>query len=194
MLETILKNMRCGNISLRPFVVNADENERALQYTVSVNEAAKTVTVSANDEAVSDYLFFTYKDGEVLCRRTFENKSDKAVGIKELGVELTGISFGMLPRDDYFYHNENPRIFEAMTFPVDYNRTAEDAKDSTFDIQAGNRWADPGVICERIGASPYQPFPAILLSNYQTKTGLVHGTLTQRVFFHNYLVNTKMTR
>ena len=110
------------------------------------------------------------------------------VSIKELGIALSGISFGLNPRDDYFYHNENPRIYEAMTFPVDYNRTAEDAKDSSFDIQAGNRWADPGVIGERIGASPYQPFPAILLSNYQTQKGLVHGTLSQRVFYHNYLV------
>ena len=76
-----------------------------------------------------------------------------------------------------------------MTFTVDYNRMAEDAKDSRFDIQAGNRWADPGVVTERIGASPYQPFPAILLSNYQTKHGLVHGTLSQNVFYHNYLVS-----
>ena len=189
MLEKILETMQCGNVSLRPYVVMADESERVLEYSVSVNADAKTATISANDGCVSDYLFFTYSDGELLCRRTFENKSDSVVSIKELGVALEGISFGLNPRDDYFYHNENPRIYEAMTFPVDYDRTAADAKDSSFDIQAGNRWADPGVICERIGASPYQPFPAILLSNYQTNKGIVHGTLSQRVFYHNYLVS-----
>ncbi|MBR4016803.1 MAG: alpha-galactosidase [Oscillospiraceae bacterium] len=189
MLENILKSIGCGNVCLRPFVVMADGSERELEYAISVNEGAKTATVSAKDGEVSDYLFFDYTGDELLCRRTFENKSEGVVSIKELGMELKGITFGKLPRDDYFYHNENPRIYEAMTFPVDYNRTAEDAKDSTYDIQAGNRWADPGVICERIGASPYQPFPAILLSNYQTKKGLVHGTLSQRVFYHNYLVN-----
>ena len=74
-------------------------------------------------------------------------------------------------------------------FPVDYNRTANDASNSEFDVEAGNKWADPGVISERIGASPYQPFPAIIISNYNTNLGLVHGTLSQRVFFHNYLVS-----
>ncbi len=187
MLESILKPMQCGDISLRPYVVAADGSELPLEYAVSVNEAAKTITVSANNGVVSDYLFLTYENEELQCSRTFENKSRNTVSIRELGLDLTGISFGGAPRDDYFYHNENPRIFEVMTFPIDYDRTADDAKDSSFDVQAGNRWADPGVISERIGASPYQPFPAILLSNYATKKGLVHGTLSQRVFFHNYL-------
>ena len=187
MLENILKDLRCGNISLQPFAVMADGSEKTFNYTFSLNEKAQTATLAADDGIISDYLFFTYSGDELQCRRSFENKSNETVSIKELGIRLTGISFGLLPRDDYFYHNENPRIYETMTFPIDYNRTAEDAKDSEFDIEAGNRWADPGVICERIGASPYQPFPAILLSNYQTKAGLVHGTLSQQVFFHNYL-------
>lgn len=187
MLENILKDLQCGNISLRPYVVMADGSERALTYHVTWNESAKCASISANDGVVSDYLYFTYEGDEIQCRRDFENISSDTVSIKELGVELKNITFGKTPRDDYFYHNENPRIYEAMTFPIDYNRTAEDAKDSEFDIQAGNRWADPGVISERIGASPYQPFPAILLSNYKTEKGLVHGTLSQRIFYHNYL-------
>lgn len=187
MLENILKDLQCGDISLRPFVVMADETEWPLEYTVSVNESAQNCTISATDGVVRDYLFLEYNGDEITCRRSFENNSDKVIAIKELGLELKGITFGKKPRDDYFYHNENPRIYENMTFPIDYNRTAEDAKDSEFDIEAGNRWADPGVVSERIGASPYQPFPAILISNYQTKKGLVHGTLSQKVFYHNYL-------
>lgn len=84
---------------------------------------------------------------------------------------------------------ENPRIYEKMSIPVDYDRVASnDVKDTGFET-GGNRWADPGVVCERIGRSPYQPFPAILLSNYRTKAGLVHGTLSQKLFYHNYLVS-----
>ncbi len=187
MLEKILKDLQCGNISLRPFVVMADETERPLEYTVSVNESAKNCTISATDGIVRDYLFLEYDGDEITCRRSFENPSQQTVAIKELGLELKGITFGKKPRDDYFYHNENPRIYEAMTFPIDYNRTAEDAKDSEYDMEASNRWADPGVVSERIGASPYQPFPAIIISNYQTRKGLVHGTLSQRVCYHNYI-------
>ena len=189
MLENIFKNLLCGNIALRPFVVLPDETEWPLEYTVSVNETAKNCTIFATDGIVRDYLFLEYDGDEITCRRSFENSSKQTVAIKELGLELKGITFGKKPRDDYFYHNENPRIYEAMTFPIDYDRTAEDAKDAEFDIEAGTRWADPGVISERIGACPYQPFPAIIVSNYRTGKGLVHGTLSQKVFYHNYLVN-----
>ena len=146
MLENILKDLQCGNISLRPFVVMADETERPLEYTVSVNEAAQNCTISATDGIVRDYLFLEYDGDEITCRRSFENPSAQTVSIKELGLELKGITFGKKPHDDYFYHNENPRIYEAMTFPIDYNRPIEDAKDSDFDIEASNRWADPGVV------------------------------------------------
>ena len=187
MLEKILQDLKCGKISLRPFVVMADQTERPLEYTVSVNEQVPNCTITATDGMVKDYLFLEYNGDEIICHRRFENTSQELVSIKELGIELKGITFGQNPRDDYFYHNENPRVYEVMTFPIDYDRTAEDAKDSAFDIEAGTRWADPGVISERIGACPYQPFPAIIISNYHTQKGLVHGTLCQKMFYHNYL-------
>ncbi len=135
-----------------------------------------------------DDIYFRKAEHGISCRRYFRNISKEEQHIGELGIRLDGIDFGGDPADDYFYHNENPRIYERMTFPIDYKRTAEDAGDGEFDETAGNRWADPGVVVERIGRSPYQPFPAILLSNYQKNNGLVHGTLSQKVFFHNYLV------
>ena len=187
MLKNILQALQCGKIALRPFVVMADESIRPLEYTVSVNAAVGNCSISATDGIVRDYLFLEYDGDEITCQRIFENTSQETVSIKELGIEVTGITFGRDPRDDYFYHNENPRIYETMTFPIDYNRTTEEAKDSEFDIEAGTRWADPGVITERIGACPYQPFPAIIVSNYKTRRGLVHGTLSQKIFYHNYL-------
>ena len=140
-------------------------------------------------------LHFEYKDGMLddfyftgtNCTRKFKN-AKKEIKLNELGLTLSGITFGGKADDDYFYHNENPRIYERMTFKVDFDRTSGDAPDSEFDEQAGNRWADPGVICERIGRSPYQPFPAIHLGNYASKHGIVHGSLAQNPFYHNYLV------
>ncbi|MBR5156467.1 MAG: alpha-galactosidase [Clostridia bacterium] len=185
---SVLTCLGGGELSFAPYIVMADGEELFLDYNSEICDEKGTAVLSAELAGVfRDDLYFTYKGDEITCRRVFENISDKDLNIKEIAVKLSGISFGNNLRDDYFYHNENPRIFEAMTFPIDYDRTSADSKDSEFDIQAGNRWADPGVICERIGASPYQPFPAILLSNYKTKAGLVHGSLSQKTFFHNYL-------
>jgi len=188
-INELLNNLECGALTFRPYIVMKDATEISLQYVLTVNEESKTVQMIAVHQGLfRDDLYIKYENDAFICRRKFQNISAQPLTIKELAVEIGGITYGLNPRDDYFYHNENPRIFGIMTFPVDYNRTAKDALDSSFDIQAGNRWADPGVICERVGAGPYQAFPAILLSNYQTKKGLVHGSLSQSVFFHNYLV------
>ena len=84
MCENILKNLQCGNISLRPYVVKADETEWPLEYTVSFNEAVGNCTISATDGDVRDYLFLEYNGDEITCRRKFENNSDKVVSIKVL--------------------------------------------------------------------------------------------------------------
>lgn len=196
-IDQLLERLKSGILNFTPYVVMKDGENIYPQYEESVNEAGGTAVLSAEYEGkFRDVLYLTYTEEEILCKRVFENISDTVISVRELAVELKGITFGGVPREDYFYHNENPRIYEVMTFPIDYNRTAEGAKDSNFDVQAGNRWADPGVVSERIGASPYQPFPAILISNYQSCQGLVHGTLSQRIFFHNYLAgheNDKVT-
>ena len=126
----------------------------------------------------------------VTCRRLFKN-GPRERKIDELGLCLEKISFGGAPEDDYFYHAENPRIYEKTAIPVDYDRVGSGARDSGFDEQAGNRWADPGVVHERIGRSPYQPFPAVLLSNFKSRVGLVHGTLSQKLFYHSWTVAHK---
>ncbi len=188
MSEFVLDMLRSGNITLTPFIVT-DEATIRPTYTTTINTQYGTVCLkSTENDLFRDALYIDYNDREIVCKRVFENLSDTTLKLREMGVDFSGIRYGLNPKDDYFYHNENPRIYEVFTFPIDYDRTAEDAKDSSFDFQAGNRWADPGVITERIGASPYQPFPAILISNYQTRTGIVHGTLSQDTFYHNYLV------
>ncbi len=186
--ETALSALNSGKIRFQSFAVTTEG--RVLPGEVRENAGMNYIRVSCRygNEFGEDF-HFQIKGDEILCRRYFRNESGQARKLVELGVMLDGIYFGGAAEDDYFYHNENPRIYERMTFAVDYNRSAEDAKDSAFDAQAGNRWADPGVVCDRIGRSPYQPFPAILLGNYGGNHGLVHGTLSQKVFYHNYLVS-----
>lgn len=190
-LNEFFQKLNCGNIMAIPFVVL--ENKKVYpEYIEEANNKAGTLSLAAEYENMfRDSFYINFVDGDIICKRVFENISDKTFNLTELGIEIDGITFGGNKIEDYFYHNENPRIYEVMTFPVDYVRTKDCASNSEYDVQAGNRWADPGVISERIGASPYQPFPAILVSNYKVKKGFVHGTLSQKVFFHNYLVEHK---
>ncbi|MCQ2379657.1 MAG: alpha-galactosidase [Victivallaceae bacterium] len=159
---------------------------------VSVEQTAVGARIDAGYAggiAETIYLNATSSEScEYVCRRSFVNNGP-AAKVSELFMAIDGFSFGGPEKSDYFYHVENPRVYELLAIPVDLDRIhGVKLHDSGFDIQAGNRWADPGVICERIGRSPYQPFPAILLGNLNTDRGFVHGTLSQRVFFHNYLV------
>ncbi len=175
-----------GRISARPFMVSEQgriDPESCQQLGTAENMHLRY----RYPGGCQDDFYLKCEDGAYLCKRYFKNAGGE-LDLQELGLELFGINFAGNAADDYFYHNENPRIYERMTFPLDYDRTGSgSARDSGFDSQAGNRWADPGVVCERIGRSPYQPFPAILLSNYASESGLVHGTLSQKVFYHNYL-------
>ena len=186
-IESVLSAWKCGTIAFQPFFVTREKKVLPLSIRISEGNGMLQITADYPGGARDDF-YITLASKELVCRRLFDCGKEKTA-VCELGVEFAGITFGGKPADDYFYHLENPRIYEKMAIPVDYDRTGSSAKDSGFDEQAGNRWADPGVICERIGRSPYQPFPAILLSNFHTESGLVHGTLSQRIFFHNYLVS-----
>ena len=185
-----LNSLQCGNLEFQPYAIIDNQKIEGIQSSFQYNlEKGNAHLILGKKALFRDDLFFTFENDQIVCRRKFQNLSGEVMKLNELGITLAGITFGGSPRDDFFYHNENPRIYEVMAFPVDYKRTAEDAKDRSFDLQAGNRWADPGVVCDRIGRSPYQPFPAILLGNYKSVHGIVHGTLNQSVFFHNYLVS-----
>lgn len=180
------KSLGCGNIEIKPFVIYANEEKVYPQYEVSFNESTKRFSLIAKTDKFFDGLYFEYGGDEILCRRSFENISEEILQIKEIGFTLSGLDFGQDCADDYYYHNENPRVYMQMTFRIDHYPNSSDVKSSDFDIMAGNRWHDEGVIHSRAGCSPNQPFPAILFSNYNTNIGLVHGTLSQDVFYHNY--------
>lgn len=179
--------LKCGNFSFKP-TIKFQDKEAELEYQVNINDEKTVMIMLGENEIIKDSISVIRKGSDFSVKRTILNKGEKLLKLKELAVYFRGIDFCKKPKDDFFYHTENSRIYENLTFPIDYKRTSDDAKNSEFDVQAGNRWADPGVIQERIGASPYQAFPAVLISNYESNYGIVHGTLSQDVFFHNYLV------
>ena len=186
-IKKVFSGLRCGNIEIKPFAVKEDGEIIYPEYISTLNEKSKRLSLAAKYENIfSDNIYFEYEGDEILCRRSFENVSDSVLPLKEIGIVVSGVDFGEKREDDYFYHNENPRTYMQMTFTVDHHPDSADAKSSDFDVMAGNRWHDEGVIHSRTGCSPNQPFPAILFSNYNTKKGLVHGSLSQRVFYHNY--------
>ncbi len=177
----------CGSLEMMPYFVT--EKGKIIPSVIETEEGEGNYHISAAYETgEKDDLYFLISEGEVTCRRVFRNQETEQ-NICELGICLKGITFGGDEKEDYFYHNENPRVYEKMGIPVDFDRVNNsNVKDFGFDEMAGNRWADPGVVHERIGRSPYQPFPAILVSNYNSERGIVHGTLSQKLFYHNYLV------
>lgn len=169
------------------FSVIIDGKEIYPEYKIT--RAADSVSLNFKSSRFTDDISFSFLPDGVAVERRFENTDDQPIILNGLKATVLGIDFGGNKRDDYFYHAENPRIYETFTFPIDYKRTCADATDSAFDVVANNRWADPGVVSEYIGASPYQPFPALLISNYKSRMGIVHGTLCQDFFYHCYLLS-----
>jgi hypothetical protein len=186
-LQACLKNP--GRMSFKPYAVVAGQTLFPDKHSVRINLERNLVHLAFGYQKLfTEDIFIRLGDGEMTAERSIRNRSGETVELNELGVQVAGVTFGENSGEDYFYHVENPRIYGRMAIKVDLKRTQDMAESSEYDTLAGNRWADPGVVSDRIGASPYQPFPAILLSNYRSAKGLVHGTLSQRVFAHNYLV------
>ncbi len=172
--------------------------------TTKGTESPGSTKITHNSEAETSLISLSYANGideELFVRwndrresfwwRRITNTTKKMIHLVEASFTLSRLKMGKNHKEDFFYHAENPRIYGRYTIPVRLKRTAAMVEDSGFDSLAGNKWADPGVVCDRVGASPYQPFPAVLLGNYQTDMGLVHGSLSQRVFYHNHLFTHK---
>lgn len=185
-----LQSLHSGNLELKPYVVLAGQGKIFPKTSVTDNTDYQTAQIEMEYEGLfRDVLYLSYGEGDIIGKRMFENLSDKNLSLCELGIEISGLTYNKDPKDDYFYHAENARLYNVMTLPIDYVRSEDEVDNSAFDFTVDTYWADPGTVGERIGASPYQPFPAVLISNYGTNLGLVHGTLSQDVFFHNYKVH-----
>lgn len=156
---------------------------------VEINREARTCLIyNTYAGKMEETIFFSWDEKKSVWHRKIKNISGKNLPLEEAGIFIRDIDFGKrcLPENDYFYHVENPRIYKMMAIPVD-GKLDELLKKSTWHrFLAKTGGADPGVTTERIGASPYYPFTAVLLSNHEVERGIVHGSLSQKVFYHNY--------
>ena len=127
--------------------------------------------------------------GGFCVRREVKNCALETQNFYGLYLGLENISFGGKAQDDYFYCNENARLFCNLTVPLDYNRKDDnDERNKAFGLTVDRKWCDPEVANGHICSAPYQTFPAILLSNYAVKAGLVCGCLCQDIFYQSYEV------
>ena len=112
-IEEILSARHGGAVTFRPFF-SAEEGGRTEPQSIRITEGGETLQLTAlYPDGIRDDFYFTLKDGELTCRRLFRLGGQER-DICELGVELNGITFWGEPGDDYFYHNENPRVYEKM--------------------------------------------------------------------------------
>ena len=146
------------------------------------------LTFSPAPQLENTYSLTKIQRGYIV-RRTVKKIRGETQRLHELKTQLTGLSFHGAPEEDYYDANENARLFCQLTIPLDYNRINDNAEENQkYSLPIDRRWNDPEVQKGRICSSPYQPLPAILLSNYQSKQGVVCGSLSQDVFYHNFEV------
>ncbi|MBO5723066.1 MAG: hypothetical protein J6S19_08125, partial [Lentisphaeria bacterium] len=141
-MEKFFSGLQCGSISLQQFCVTPagriDPESTEITFSPGQMHLQSIYADGSRDE-----IYFKKTSNGIIAVRDF--KTADAMQITELGLDIKNIAFNAPPAEDYFYHNENPRIYQRMTFPVDFDRVHDnDARDSGFDETAGNRWADPG--------------------------------------------------
>ncbi len=180
----------CRDISAG-FLIRLESGDLLPERTeVEINRKTRRGLIYNFYGGVEETEWFAWDAGRSTWSRSIRNVSGKTLHLKETALVLKGIGFGKgcAPEKDYYYHVENPRIYKMMAMPVDLKLTPELVKKSGWDcLLEETKYFDPAITCERIGASPYQPFPAALLSNHDSPRGLVHGSLSQKVFYHNYV-------
>lgn len=122
-------------------------------------------------------------------KSTIKNTTNQPQNLQSLKFTVSNFSLGANCENDYFYVNENARIYGNLTVPFDYNRYDDNCEENKkFNLNCINKWCDKGVREGRIASSFYQPLPAILLSNYSTNYGIVIGSLCQDCFYHSFEV------
>ena len=169
------------------FAPSINLENRKISENYSIKQGNDVFLFNATTHEYIDSIYITEVENGFTVKRTFKNTSEIKLNLKELEIHIEGIDLGLNPNDDFYYHVDNPRLFQRMTIPVDFDRLGN-VWETEFDAQAGNKWVNANDITERIGTSPCQPFPALLVSNYGSNLGYVFGTLSQDVFYHNYYV------
>ena len=57
---------------------------------------------------------------------------------------MSGLNLGGNTLDDYYYANENGRLFSTLTLPIDYDRENQDEEiNAKLGVKVDSRWEDP---------------------------------------------------
>ena len=159
-----------------------------MNYLLKLIDKDISLDISAKTE-FCDSVTLTQTENGYVVKRVIKNNTCNPIKLAELRAILTKISFDNNSQFDYFYTNENARLYGNLTIPVDFDRTNDNAEiNKNFGLNIDRTFVDPGVKEGRILSSPYQPFPAILISNKNSNLGIVVGSLSQDVFYHNFNV------
>ena len=186
--QELLASFGVGSLSFTPYLVTEKQGKISGEYTGEwYFDSASAHWYAEYPEGFRDDLYFSFTDGELTCRRLIKNVSSEKIALTEAGFSILGIKAGDDPEQDFYYHAENSRVYATMTLPIDFDRLAPGGKDPKYpDLNSYLSFVEVPVCTKRVGATPYQPFPAILIGNHKSTHGLVHGTLEQRVFYHCY--------
>lgn len=158
------------------------------KYTLMCRQEDGSAQFVGEECRFTDTLYIERKNCGVIVKRVFKNVTDRVLKLQELEFDFGNLNFGTDSKYDYYYSLETPRFHKKFTFLVDERRSKESIKESAFDAKGNNKWIDASSFDQRINRSGDQPFPAILISNYQSKLGVVHGSLSQDTCYHNYIV------
>ena len=139
-LHTDGKGEGKAECSILPFIVLQDDGIRYPDCTgVKVNSRAHSGRIHmVYNGLFEDDILFQFQTSESKWHRRLKNISGQPVDLVETGITLTGLSFGSKPEDDFFYHNENPRLNESEQ---EYNLNPEDLELPAGDYLATDIWS-----------------------------------------------------
>lgn len=145
-------------------VIASDERFRSDEEIVNLGVGSLFCTRAffvengTKQDAVSDVSEIKKTDEGYEIKRVVTNRSNKPLRLKELLFRIDGFSFGenLNAQEDYYYVNENARLFCTLTLPIDFDREyPENPNNEKFGIVTSRQWTDVDILSDRICSCPY---------------------------------------
>ena len=133
------------------YITWSDDRTEKIDYTFSQNN--DLLQLFCQNDYVCDTVTIKKIGAGYVVERAIKNVSSKILGVKELKVQVGGLSFGKNVKDDYFFCNENARIYGSLTIPIDYDRVNGTNAEEFPNVKLNCVWADPSAVQERICSS-----------------------------------------
>ena len=104
---------RIGKVDVTLCCYGEDRAVFPVEYSVCRRGAV--VRAEGRGQQIRDTLTLTRRGAGYVATRRFQNIGKEPIRLKELCLTANGLDFGGAAEDDYFYSDENPRIYG--TFP-----------------------------------------------------------------------------